>query len=355
VGRQVAGGHGRRGRRAGGRRRRAKRAGRSRAENHDDDRAAPWDGPAFSATPVALLRAAAKISAPAGVEVSVLFDEPRYRFETDGRESFWLRRIFKVNSPAGATDWGTVDLGWSPWYQNRPSLRARVVTPDGKSHELDPQTIEIVAENQSDNQMLSDRRTVRAPLPGMTTGAVVEELFEIVDQTPQFRAGLVEAHPLGFYGARVERQRVLVSAPASMPLKTVLYLLPGVHPAETRRGGDVELTFEAGPLDPVEPPPPGWPIERPARAALMMSTGASWADVAAGYAKLVDPQRVPDSAAKAIAHEALAAHPGADGGAKPTDGRRRRHAGAPPPGTPRVVARGVREIGRHQRAVERGV
>ena len=283
--------------------------------------AAPWEGPAFSATPAALLEAARKVSAPAGAEVSVLFDESHYRFEADGREAFWLRRVFKVNSAAGATSWGTVALGWAPWYQDKPTLRARVVTPDGKTHELDPKTIEIVAEDQSDDQVLSDRREVRAPLPAMTTGAVVEELFEVVDQSPQFRAGLVEVQPLGLHDVRIERQRVVISAPASLALKTAVYLSPGLHPTETRRGADVELTFDVGPLDPVEPQPHGWPLDRPARPGIGMSTGASWADVAAGYAKLVDPQRAPDGAVKSVVHEVLTTKPAADGGAKPAAGK----------------------------------
>src|SRR6185369_127187 len=109
------------------------------------------------------------------------------------------------------------------------------------------------------------------------------------------------------YGVRVERQRVTISAPASVPLRTAVRLVPGgLRPTETRRGGDVELTFDVGPMEPVEPEPPGLPPDRPARPEIAFSTGASWSAVAAGYAKLVDPQRAPDATLKAAARDALA-------------------------------------------------
>jgi predicted Zn-dependent protease len=274
----------------------------------------PWDGPAFSAAPGALLKSAAAISVPGGAEVLMLLQEARYRFDAAGREAFELRRVFKVISSVGASNWGTASIGWSPWYQQAPKIRARVITSDGKPHDLDPKTIEVLAADQNDSQMLNDRRSMRAALPAMVAGAVVEELFTLQDQTPQLEGGLVDYQPVGLQGMRVERQRVMVSAPASVPLKTAVHLVPGLHAVEARHDGTVELTFDIGPMDPVEPAPPGLPTDQPAHPAIVFSTGASWAAVAAGYAKLVEPQRIADAALKALVRETLGAGATGKGG-----------------------------------------
>src|SRR6266542_564137 len=101
---------------------------------------APWDGPPFAAEPRALLAAAEALGAPKGADVDVLLEEGTYRFDARGAATFTHRLVYRPHAPDGARRWARVERSWAPWYQARPEVRGRVVTPDGAVHELDPAT-----------------------------------------------------------------------------------------------------------------------------------------------------------------------------------------------------------------------
>ncbi len=84
--------------------------------------------------------------------------------------------------------------------------------------------------------------------------------------------------------------RLVVDAPASLPVRHLTRLLPAVEPQRTQSDGRVRWAFEAGPLaaiESVEVLTPGdvavWPL-------VGVSTGESWAQVAQRYGQIVDSQ-----------------------------------------------------------------
>src|ERR1044072_5602873 len=87
----------------------------------------PWDGPAFSASPAAMAQAAAAVPAGEG-GVAVLFSEARYDYDPAGRETDTYRLVSRVASATAHESWSAVEESWSPWHQERPQLRARVIT-----------------------------------------------------------------------------------------------------------------------------------------------------------------------------------------------------------------------------------
>ena len=152
--------------------------------------AGPLDKPAFTATPAELL-AEARAAKPAGHDVAVLRDDVTLRFDDRGRLEKRYRTVFTVVAPSGADDWGTINLDWQPFYQDKPTIRARVINADGSVTEFDPSLIHDAPAVNESPTVFSDRRDLTAPLPRLAVGAVVEEEFVFSDREPLLAAGTV--------------------------------------------------------------------------------------------------------------------------------------------------------------------
>jgi transglutaminase-like putative cysteine protease/tetratricopeptide (TPR) repeat protein len=247
----------------------------------------PWEVNRFSASPAVLYKVASDIAPPRGEDVVIIQQEQFYVFEADGSATSTYYVVFKVVTQKGAEEWADISLNWEPWHEERPTLRARVITPDQAEHILDPKTIADAAAHESDRKIYSDRRVVRAPLPAMTTGVVVEVEFIEKESAPIFGAGTVGE----FYFGRsvpVKRARLVLNAPASLPLQYRLQLLPDLKPQRIEQNGRVQVVFEAGPLEPLVNAPEYLPSDIPAYPHVTFSTGVSWQKMAEEYSRIVD-------------------------------------------------------------------
>ena len=249
--------------------------------------AEPWEGAPFSATPAALAAAAAKVDGEEGDEVVVLLTEASYTYDEAGRETYSQRVVYRVLTAGAQESWSTVEESWEPWHQERPLIRARVITPDGAEHGLDPTTLTENAQTPDDPDMFEDGRILRAPLPAIRPGAVVEQEVTVRDTAPFFAGGVVRQHGLD-PGVLVRHARLTLEAPTAMPLRWTVRELPGVEPQETVAAGRRRVTFEARDLEPLEDPEPGMPPEAARTAYVAFSTGHSWQDLARRYSEIVD-------------------------------------------------------------------
>jgi tetratricopeptide (TPR) repeat protein/transglutaminase-like putative cysteine protease len=248
--------------------------------------AEPWDRPAFAAEPAALLRAVSAL--PASEEsVDVILLETVYSYDDAGRQTYTQRMIYRFTDGSAHESWSALEQSWAPWHQEKPVLKARVVTSDGTEHRLDPTTVTENGESQSSPDMFEDGRVLRAPLPATGPGAIVEEEVTVRETAPFFEAGTVETASLQM-SVPVRHVRLVLDAPASLPLRWVARQLPGVSPAEQVTGGRRRLTFTADDLQAYEDPEPGLPPEVPRMAYVAFSTGQSWGDLARRYSEIVD-------------------------------------------------------------------
>lgn len=135
----------------------------------------PWDGPPFSAEPVEIVRRVAAMSAPKDADVEVLLFDESHAFETGGEQTLRRHLVYRILSPAGVEGWSTIQMGWRPWHQERPELRARVIDAQGAARSLDPETIADSPAPGVDPDIFQDLRVLRAPLPATAIGSVVEE------------------------------------------------------------------------------------------------------------------------------------------------------------------------------------
>src|SRR5713226_958204 len=100
-----------------------------------------WEKPAFSLTAKELLAAAESAPKTGDAEAVVLINDREMQIDAQQRTVWRYHTIYRVNTPGGVRNWDSISVHWEPWHENPPSIRARVITPDGAIHELDPKTI----------------------------------------------------------------------------------------------------------------------------------------------------------------------------------------------------------------------
>ncbi|MBL9019019.1 MAG: DUF3857 domain-containing protein, partial [Myxococcales bacterium] len=120
------------------------------------------DKPAFTATPAELL-AAAKSPSPGDWPVRILRDDTEISFDERGRATRTWRMVFVIQTQAGVDDWGTLSTAWSPFYQDKPVVRARVISPKGTVAELDGSLVSDAPLVATSATVFSDRRALHVP------------------------------------------------------------------------------------------------------------------------------------------------------------------------------------------------
>lgn len=247
----------------------------------------PWDDPAFTAPPAELAAAAAEIEVPEGANVHVLLFEMEYQLSDSAVTSHRERQVYRVLTTAGAAAWASLEVSWSPWYQDRPEIRARVIAPDGRVHELDPTTVAEAAAAVEDDEMFGDERLLRAPLPAVVVGSVVEAELVVPHVRPLFEAGVATRRYLAL-GEPGHRVRLILDAPAEaeFPFRAV-----GVgEPVVETYPGRVRRIFERTATEAVRSIPTGLPPDVPLAPYVAFTTGSTWSELARAYSDLVDRQ-----------------------------------------------------------------
>src|SRR5690242_21707825 len=129
-------------------------AGSARGSGCDQTRFPEKNGAEF-------YKAASPAAVKSGTDVVVLCDEESYRFDTDGKALRTVYVSYKVLSQRGAEEWDALSADWRPWNEEKPQIRARVVTPDGVVHTLDPKTLVDGPVGEGREKVYSDRRVIR--------------------------------------------------------------------------------------------------------------------------------------------------------------------------------------------------
>ncbi len=243
----------------------------------------------FSLDATALYQRVSQVPTPAGADVLVLEDEETVVFDTEGRAVRSRYFLYKILTQDGAAGWGDISSGWEPWHEEHPSLRARVITPDNAVHVLDATTITDAPAKENADNVFSDRRVLRAPLPAVAPGSLVEEELVSTESAPFPGAGTVERFYFGS-SVPVQHTRLILDAPAALPLRYDIHLLPDLTPQRNETEGRVRITFDYGPMETPEDAETELPSDLPAYPSITFSSGDSWRPVAEEYGKIVDKQ-----------------------------------------------------------------
>lgn len=251
------------------------------------DHARVWDFPRFSPDGTTLYQAASRMNPEVGTDVVVLDEEENYVFDADGKAIHTHYLVYKVLTQKGANGWDSISLEWEPWHEERPTMRARVLTSDNAIHAFDPNTITDSPARDDNDKIYGDGRILRAPLPAIAPGSVVEEEEVWQGRAPLLRAGVVVRN---YFGRQVpvQNSKLVLEAPGSMPLHYALQLLPDMKPQKTEVNGRVQIIFEQGPMDALDEVEDYLPKEIAGQPQVVFSTGASWQALAEGYGKVID-------------------------------------------------------------------
>jgi transglutaminase-like putative cysteine protease/tetratricopeptide (TPR) repeat protein len=258
--------------------------------------ASPWDRP-FSPDTRGILEAAKSPAAAEQGAVTLLLDR-RYTVHAGGATDVTLRQVYRVDQKSAVDEWSSLEENYQPWYQQRPEIRARVISPDGSVHQLDPKTIAEEPVREYDSTIFSDSRTVRVPLPSVAPGAVVEYEVVIRDKTPLLDAGVVQHIRVPGHVPLV-RFHASIHADPGVELRIASKLIPdGVIRRSSDRTG-TQIECELGPLEPRKDYEANLPSDVAAYPYLSFSTGTSWQAVATRYQRIVD-QRIQGADLKSL-------------------------------------------------------
>ena len=251
--------------------------------------AMPWEGAHFSGDAKALYDSAATVIAPIGTDALVLEEQEHYSFDDRGRQVYTHYMVYKIFTQKGAEDWDSVMMHWEPWHDERPAIQARVITKDYEVHSLDQKAITDAPAKDQENATYGDQRILRAPLPAIAPGVVVEVERTLRETAPLFSAGTVSRTYVG-RAVPLHHLRVVIDAPTVLPLEYETRLLPGAKPQRTEADGKVTLAFDFGPLEPLENSEPYLPSDVAEYPSVTFSTGKSWRQLAEEYSNIVDRQ-----------------------------------------------------------------
>ncbi|MFY9645026.1 MAG: DUF3857 domain-containing protein [Terriglobales bacterium] len=258
----------------------------------------------FAPDAAALYQRVSQLAPAAGADVLFLEDEETVVFDSEGRAIHSRYFLYKILTQKGAEGWDDIASRWEPWHEERPTMRARVITTDGAVHNLDPKTITDSPAKESADHVFSDRRVLRAPLPAVAAGSLVEEELVSTESAPLFSAGTVERFYFGS-SVPVQHTRLILDAPATLPLRYDIRLLPDLKPQRSETGGRVRITFDHGPMEALDDAEANLPSDLPAYPGVLISSGSSWRQVAEEYGKIVDKQ-VSDADLKSLVGKLIA-------------------------------------------------
>jgi tetratricopeptide (TPR) repeat protein len=250
--------------------------------------AEPWDIP-FAGDPKAMVEAAKSIRVRDAQPVIVLLEQYQYTIDDSGRTTSKLRKVFRIVTGDGVEEWSSIEQEYQPWHENKPEMRARVIGIDGAVHWLETQTIADSPASEYDQSVFSDRRVVRAPLPAVAVGAVIEYEIVLCETAPLLDAGEARRTTI-FDGVPIERFQLSIEAGKSVPLKIVTKLIPESAIRRGAAGGRTRFECNLGPLEPRKEVEGDLPSDVPNYPYVAFSTGRSWQEIATRYEGIVDQQ-----------------------------------------------------------------
>ncbi len=190
------------------------------------------DGPAIAATPkpdpllqklwssppLSLseddLRKAGSLDAPKEAPFDYLLNRVEIRYDADGRAKTSRHMVIRYRTRDAVEALGTFDVPYSPWFEDRPVIKGRVVPARGAGVAIDPRTIaEAAAKNPE--LIVSDRKNLVVPLPHLAVGATVELLIESSDHKSPYGSPVRN----GFHGREPMARATIVQIVAPSALE----------------------------------------------------------------------------------------------------------------------------------------
>jgi tetratricopeptide (TPR) repeat protein len=254
----------------------------------------PIVGPAFAASAAEIQAAAAGIPAEPLTEATIFFERDHFTFDAAGRVTYRHDLIYRIETQEGVKNWSEVRVGWSPWYQDAPDIRARVIAPDGKLSVLDQKTITDGPAREDSEDTYSDARVRKVPLPALSVGVIVEQETVSIDRQPRFSGGLAYGNSFT-WNVPFKRGELLVDLPASLNFRINVHALPDAKVKDEVVGDIRHYSLEQGHIPAYSDADISLPTHNFIGHGTSFSTGESWSSVAEAYRKLAEANIDPAS------------------------------------------------------------
>ena len=219
----------------------------------------------------------------------LLLDDTHWTLTADGRLAQSVHQVVYVHTEAAVPTMSGIGISWSPWLEDAPSLRARVIADDGTERWLKEDEVAVGSPRQGTGGLYTTDKTLEAPLPGVRAGVVVEQSYT---RSPS-RALSPTGTAFTWMAGRIEPvllSRLVIDTPRDLELRSTL---PDDAPAprEEALDGVHRTTWERVEVPAVRVPNVvsedfSLPIWR-------FSAGGSWADLARSYGERVRAQQDP--------------------------------------------------------------
>lgn len=235
--------------------------------------------------------------------IEIYLEDAHFRYSAEGIKRYTFKRKYRILNQVGASNWNYVSAAWYPWYQERPVITARVISPEGRVTELDPKTVGEVSAKQNSPLLYSDRKMIKGPLPAIEVGCIVEEEYVYQDRSPFIKSGSQQSYR--FNGTiPIKKSVVKIDLPEKMPFRFKLHNLD-VKPLVTSGDGYRYYTFEAKDLQARESSPLYTLPENLFWSSLEFSTVADWNSVAREYNAKVEKQLGGDNGVDQLMKKAV--------------------------------------------------
>ena len=247
----------------------------------------PWEQSPFEASYEEMSEVADRLEMEGEHGVRVLLSEGHFTFAEDGSLTESYKWVYKVLDQSGIDGWSSTKVNWTPWNQERPTIRVRVTNPDGNSYFLAEDHIMESTESSDIANIYSDRKLLQAPFPKVTIGSIVEEQTIVVSKVPKFDTGI--SRSWFFEGSNpLAMNRVVIVVPNNLDFHYKLSLKDDLLPQILFNEKIKTYVFEYPHVSVAEEIEYGLPLDHPHWVSLGFSTGESWNKLASVYSELVE-------------------------------------------------------------------
>ncbi|MEZ4437096.1 MAG: DUF3857 domain-containing protein [bacterium] len=253
-----------------------------------------WTPVPFEATAAEIRDAAARIAPTPDAPFTVLYAEQIVDLDPTGRTVVRMVTVQRVEQRRGVDALGTIGARWTPAFEERPTLRARVIDPAGAVHALDPAQLAEDASGALGPDRFTDARTIAGPLPRLTVGAIVETETVFASPRPTFQSGERLSLPLARRHAAAHHRvewRVPEGTAATVAMVDT-NLQPKLTTAEGRHIWRVDVQGEEvralGEMISAEEIPADRPWDTFHAPRMVVGTAPSWGAAAREYDGIVE-------------------------------------------------------------------
>jgi hypothetical protein len=225
-----------------------------------------------------VLKAASQVTYPEDADSVVLAYRVAVHLDAQGRIKQSTQTVTRVLRVQGIDGVRSLKVAWNSAIENRPRVRARVITQDGKVRELkdsDMQEKQLGSDGAS-----SPAKLVSASLP-VDYDSIVETEVVTEERQPAVTSGRFERISLPPH-APVAWASVSITAPVVAPLRVAVDGLTRTRRTEATQGGEKRISIDATNVNPPAPPLLA-PPELMADPSVEFATAKTWQTVAADY------------------------------------------------------------------------